>query len=102
VIESLQGSLDTPEPRNYIVHMKARLIQIGNSRGIRIPKALLEQTHLTEDVHIEAQAGEIVIRSARLPRGDWEEAFLGMAQRGDDQLLDEARRTAFDETEWEW
>jgi antitoxin MazE len=82
--------------------MKARLIQIGNSRGVRIPKALLEQTHLTEDVQIEAHAGEIVIRSARLSREGWKEGFLRMAQRGDDQLLDEARRTAFDETEWEW
>jgi antitoxin MazE len=87
---------------NYLVGMKARIIQIGNSRGVRIPKALLEQTHLTKDVQIEARAGEIVIRSARLPREGWEEEFRRMAERGDDQLFDEARRTSFDDAEWEW
>jgi antitoxin MazE len=59
--------------------MKARIIRIGNSRGVRIPKALLEQTRLTDDVQIEAQAGEIVIRSARAPRADWEAQFSRMA-----------------------
>lgn len=82
--------------------MKARIIQIGNSRGVRIPKALLEQTHLTDDVQIEAHAGEIVIRSARAPRADWEAQFSLMAQRADDHLLDKSTSTAFDETEWEW
>jgi len=67
--------------------MKARIIQIGNSRGVRIPKKLLEQAHLTDEVQIEARAGEIVIRSRR-PREGWEEAFRDMAARGDDRLLD--------------
>jgi len=82
--------------------MKARIIQIGNSRGVRIPKALLEQANLTDNVQIEAQAGEIVIRSARAPRADWEAQFSRMAQRGDDRLLDRPTTTSFDETEWEW
>jgi antitoxin MazE len=82
--------------------MKARIIQIGNSRGVRIPKALLEQAHLTEDVQIEAQAGEIVIRALRQPRADWDVHFSRMAQRGDDQLLDKTTITSFDEAEWEW
>jgi antitoxin MazE len=82
--------------------MKAHIIQIGNSRGVRIPKTLLEQTHLTDEVQIEVRANEIVIRAARLPREGWEEAFSRMAQRGDDHLLDKARATFFDEAEWEW
>jgi antitoxin MazE len=82
--------------------MKARIIQIGNSRGVRIPKALLEQTHLPEEVQIEANGEEIVIRAARTPREGWDEAFHSMAQRGDDHLLDKARATLFDKTEWEW
>jgi antitoxin MazE len=82
--------------------MKGRIIQIGNSRGVRIPKALLEQTRMTADVQIEAEAGEIVIRPARSPREGWDESFRSMAARGDDRLLDEARPTAFDEEEWEW
>ena len=68
--------------------MKARIIQIGNSRGVRIPKRLLEKAHLSEDVQLEARAGEIVIRSAR-PRAGWDAHFRRMEQRGDDQLLDE-------------
>ena len=82
--------------------MKARIIWIGNSRGVRIPKSLLEQTHLTEEVRIEARNDEIVIRPARSPREGWEEAFRAMAKRGDDQLLDDPRPTSFDESEWEW
>src|SRR6266550_2926191 len=87
--------------RNYNVLMKAHIIQIGNSKGVRIPKALLEQAHLTEEVQIEAQPNQIVIRSAHLPREDWETAFRTMAQRGDDAMIDEpASVTSFDETEW--
>jgi len=82
--------------------MKARIIRIGNSRGIRIPKSLLEQSHLTDEVRLEARENEIVIHAARLPRQGWEEAFRAMAERGDDRLLDEPRPTSFDETEWEW
>jgi antitoxin MazE len=84
--------------------MKARIIQIGNSRGIRLPKALLEQANLTEDVQTEAAApNQIVIRSAHLPREGWDEAFRRMADRGDDRLEEEAASlTTFDETEWPW
>ena len=82
--------------------MKARIIQIGNSRGIRLPKALLEQANLTEDVHIEAAPNQIVIRSAHLPREGWDEAFRRMADRGDDRLEEAASLTAFDETECTW
>ena len=80
--------------------MKARIIQIGNSLGIRIPKSLLEQSHLTDEVRIEARENEIVIRPARSPRQGWDEAFRAMAQRRDDVLLDEPRPTSFDQTEW--
>ncbi len=83
--------------------MKARIIRIGNSRGIRLPKALLEQANLTEDVQLEATPNQIVIRSAHLPREGWEEAFRRMADRGDDRLDEEtASLTTFDETEWRW
>jgi antitoxin MazE len=82
--------------------MKARIIRIGNSRGIRIPKSLLEQSRLTDEVSLEARENEIVIRPARRPREGWADAFRAMAGRGDDHLLDESRSTSFDETEWEW
>ena len=89
--------------RNYNVLMKAHIIQIGNSKGVRLPKALLEQAHLTEEVQIEAHPNQIVIRSAHLPREGWETAFRIMAQRGDDAMTDEPTSvTSFDETEWKW
>jgi antitoxin MazE len=83
--------------------MKARIIQIGNSKGVRLPKALLEQAHLTEEVQIEAQPNQIVIRSAHVPREGWEHAFKLMVERGDDAIAEElSPLTAFDDTEWEW
>jgi antitoxin MazE len=83
--------------------MKARIIRIGNSRGIRLPKAVLEQAQLTEEVQIEAEPNQIVIRSARVPREGWENAFRRMARRGDDTLEEEpAPLTTFDEVEWKW
>jgi len=51
---------------------------------------------------IEARAGEIVIRSAHPPREGWEEEFRRMAKSGDDQVLDDAKSTSFDDAEWEW
>jgi antitoxin MazE len=82
--------------------MKARIIRIGNSRGVRIPKSLLEQSHLTDEVRIEARENEIVISPVRLPRQGWDEAFRAMAERHDDRLLDKPRSTSFDEREWQW
>jgi antitoxin MazE len=84
--------------------MKTRIIRIGNSRGVRIPKPLLEQTGLQGEVEIHAEDGSLVIRPARRPREDWAAAFEKMARRGDDALLDAETPTlsSWDEDEWEW
>ena len=83
--------------------MKARIIKIGNSQGIRIPKLLLEQSNISEEVELEVQSNQIIIRSADHPRQNWEEAFRLMSGRGDDRLLDEnVTRTIWDEDEWQW
>ncbi len=84
--------------------MKTRIIRIGNSRGIRIPKPLLETAGLGDEVEIRALKDSLVIRAARKPRAGWDEAFREMAQRGDDALLDEASPSlsSWDEEEWEW
>jgi len=66
--------------------MKARIVQIGNSRGIRLPKAVIEQAHLSDEVRIDVEPNQIVIRSAHTPREGWERAFRLMAERGDDVL----------------
>ena len=83
--------------------IKTRIIKIGNSRGVRIPKLLLEQASLGEEVEIELQEDQIVIRSLNPVRFRWKEQFEAMAESGDDKLLDnELIPTAWDEEEWEW
>lgn len=83
--------------------MRTRIVKISNSLGVRIPKELLEQSRLTEE--IEAFDRQIVIRAVREPRGDWDSAFQAMAQDGDDALLDAKEANSlsnWDETEWQW
>jgi antitoxin MazE len=84
--------------------MKTRIIKIGNSQGIRIPKVLLEQTGLREEVELEVQDAQIVIRPAERPRQAWEEAFQSMAEHEDDRLLDKdcTGQTDWDKDEWQW
>lgn len=84
--------------------MKTSLVRIGNSRGIRIPKTVLEQCRLSETVELEVEKDRLVIRPVRRPRSGWEDAFRLMAQQGDDALLDrESLASArWDRTEWEW
>jgi antitoxin MazE len=84
--------------------MKTRIVRIGNSRGIRIPRPLLEQIGLHGEVELIVQDDSLVIRPSRRPREGWAEAFREMARHGDDALLDEAppSLSSWDEGEWEW
>jgi antitoxin MazE len=84
--------------------MKTRIVRIGNSQGIRIPKPLIEQTGLKGDVEIEARNGTLLIKPAAKARAGWADAFKEMAKRGDDALILDADTalTSFDEDEWEW
>ena len=84
--------------------MKARIVRIGNSKGIRIPKPLIEQTGLSDEVTIEAVGNRLVIRAARRPRAGWAQAFQAMAAAGDDRLLDGDGTTTdeWDKREWQW
>lgn len=89
---------------NYDVIMRAKIVRIGNSQGIRLPKSLLEQSGLGDEVELEVDGDQIIIRPARQPREGWGSAFERMAEAGDDTLLDGERvvATAFDEDEWTW
>ena len=84
--------------------MKTRIVRIGNSQGIRIPKALLEQTGLRGEVEIGAKDDSLIIRPARQPREGWAAAFQEMARRGDDALLDDPAPSLsnWDEDNWDW
>lgn len=84
--------------------MKTRIVKIGNSRGVRIPKALLEHSGIGEAVELDVEDRQIIIRQASRPRTGWDAAFRSMAAHGDDRLVDEgvAGKTRWDEAEWEW
>jgi antitoxin MazE len=81
---------------------KTRIVRIGNSKGIRVPKVLLEQAQLPEEVELQAEHGRLVVRAARGPRTGWAEAAKLMHARGDDQLVDDLTSTRFDAKDWQW
>jgi antitoxin MazE len=82
--------------------MKTRLIRIGNSRGIRLPKPLIAQVGLTDEVELSVKDGAIVIECASKPRAGWSEAAQEMHQHNEDILLDPPITGHFDQKEWEW
>ena len=81
---------------------KARIVRIGNSQGVRIPKPLLEQAGLEGEVELHAEEGRIVIAAVRQTRAGWASAAGAMHARNEDQLLDAPSATRFDAEEWEW
>jgi antitoxin MazE len=83
--------------------MKAGLIRIGNSRGIRIPKLLIEQAELGETVELRVEGASLIITPDRKPREGWEAAFLAAGDSAKDELLLEmAGANRFDTEEWKW
>ncbi len=84
--------------------MRARVIKIGNSQGLRIPKPILEQTGILDDVEIDVEKNMIIIRPVRNPREGWDEAFKMMRERGDDEPIinDKNLTHSWDEEEWQW
>lgn len=84
--------------------MKTRIVQIGNSQGLRIPKPLLAAAGLGPDdeVEITVMPDGLRIRRAAYPREGWAAAAAALAARGDDGLLDASTSTRFDDEEWTW
>jgi antitoxin MazE len=81
---------------------KARIIRIGNSRGLRLPKALIELAELSDEVELRAEPGRLIVQAVREPRVGWADAAKRMRAAGDDVLLDETTPTRFDDEEWKW
>ena len=84
--------------------MKAHVVRIGNSRGIRIPKSVIEQCQLHGAVDLIVQRGQLVVRLAAKARAGWDQAFEQMHCHGDDQLLDRdsPTPTKWDRKDWTW
>lgn len=82
--------------------MKAQLVRIGNSRGVRLPKPMIEEAGLTDEVELVVKDGAIVVASARRPREGWADAAKRLRNSEDGGLLDPLSATRFDDEEWEW
>ena len=79
--------------------VRAKLVKIGNSRGARLAKPMLEVAGLADEVEIEAAPGVLTIRPLAQPRAGWAEAAAAFQSEG---LIDEMTATRFDDEEWCW
>jgi antitoxin MazE len=82
--------------------MRANVIKIGNSRGVRIPKSILTACGIGDAVDLSVADGKIILEAAPRVRQGWAEAAAEMARHADDALLDPITPTTFDEDQWEW
>ena len=85
--------------------MRTKVIKIGNSRGIRIPKSIIHESGLDHEVELEIKNGQIIIRAVSSVRNSWDSAFKKMANKQDDILLDNdsfLSQSKWDDEEWEW
>lgn len=84
--------------------MKAQVVRIGNSKGIRIPKSVIEQCQLHGAVDLIVQQGQLLVRSATKARAGWDQAFEQMHRQGDDQPIDPetAAPSEWDRKNWTW
>jgi len=82
--------------------IKTKMVKIGNSRGIRIPKAIAEELGLADEIEFTVEEDHLEVRPGRKPRAGWADAFREMAKRKDDQLLDETAPTKWESEEWNW
>ncbi len=67
--------------------MEVSIIPIGNSRGIRLSKTLLEKYNIKDTVELILEKGYMIIRPKKTPRKGWEKAFKKMHENGDDKPL---------------
>jgi len=84
------------------IMIRSKVIKIGNSKGIRIPRALLDQAGLTNEVEMTVEGNKLIIHSIQSNRQDWSTLFDTMSENGDDQLLDQISATQWEKEEWTW
>lgn len=82
--------------------IRSKIVKIGNSRGIRIPRILLEQAGLSDEVEMIIKDNKLIIQGVRPPRQGWRAQFAAMAEHGDDRLLDQAPSTQWEDEDWTW
>lgn len=67
--------------------METAIIKIGNSKGLRLSKTILEKYNIKDKVEIILEKGQIVLKPIASPRSNWEKEFKKMNENGDDKLL---------------
>ncbi len=82
--------------------MKTKLVPIGNSRGVRIPKPMIKEARITDEVDMQVRDGAIVITSVAGVRSGWAESAKILHERNEDRLLDGVTESEFDKSEWKW
>jgi antitoxin MazE len=88
--------------RDYVViTMRARLVRIGNSRGVQLPKAVIDQVGLGEEIELSVEGRRVVLAPTRSPRAGWADAAARLTAESPG-LLDPETRTRFEDDEWRW
>jgi antitoxin MazE len=75
---------------NYILNMEnmeTAIIKIGNSKGLRLSKTILDKYNIKDKVEIILEMGQIILKPIEAPRKNWETAFEKMNKEGDDKML---------------
>ena len=67
--------------------METAIIKIGNSKGLRLSKTILDKYNIKDKVEIILEEGQIIIKPIEIPRQNWEAAFEKMSKEGDDKML---------------
>jgi len=81
--------------------MLARIIKVGNSKGIRIPSLLLKKCNISEQVELEVKGNTIIIKPVIKPRAGWDDALKNVHDNGDDKMMiDNSIDAEMDD--WEW
>ncbi|OGS35531.1 MAG: peptidase [Elusimicrobia bacterium RIFOXYB2_FULL_49_7] len=80
--------------------MRIDIVPVGNSKGIRIPKPVLQQCHIEKSVDMEVKGGHIILTpESETPRKGWDKAFKRMHRNKDDGLI---INDSLDREDWEW
>ena len=82
-------------------HVKTKIVRIGNSQGVRIPKPILEEAGIEGDVELRVIDSGLVILPASSARVGWRAASKELSERGEGGLIDEPTSSDFDD-EWQW
>ena len=67
--------------------MRTSIIKLGNSKGVRLSKQIMQQYQIKDQVDLILEADRIILKPVNEPRKGWDQAFRKMAENKDDQLL---------------